>query len=75
MANKLIEAATAARHQRHREYSVEEIELALAWLQGKVGYKGLARATKHTGSTVYGFIAGALKEAHVRKWIIIKHKL
>jgi hypothetical protein len=63
MTNKLIEAAKASRAHARRKYADNEIELALAWLNGDVTYQGVSDATNKTGSTVYGFLALCLFEA------------
>ena len=63
MKNKLIEkAAKYHRHQR-RTYTTDEIELALAWLSGDVGYSALCKVTNKSGSHACGFIATALRWA------------
>ena len=59
MTNKSIEVAKASRSHSRRKYTDDEIELALAWLDGDVTYQGISDATNKTGSTVYGLLACA----------------
>jgi hypothetical protein len=66
MTNKLIESAKASRAHERRKYKDNEIELALAWLNGDVTYQGISDVTNKTGSTVYGFLALCLFEARRR---------
>jgi hypothetical protein len=72
MTNKSIEVAKASRAHSRRKYTDDEIELALAWLDGVVTYQGVSDATNKTGSTVYGFLALCLFEARRRGLLKVK---
>jgi hypothetical protein len=72
MTNKSIEVAKASRAHARRKYTDDEIELALAWLDGDVTYQGICDATNKTGSTVYGLLALCLFEARRRGLLKVK---
>ena len=73
MINKLIEAAKVSRTHERRKYTDDEMELALAWLNGDVTYQGVSDVTNKTGSTVYGFLALCLFEARRRGLLKVNH--
>jgi hypothetical protein len=74
MTNKFIGTAQVSRAHQRRKYTDDEIDLALAWLNGDLTYQGVSDVTNKTGSTVYGFLALCLVEARRRGLLKIKHR-
>jgi hypothetical protein len=59
--------------ERRSRYSDQEVELALAWLEGKINHGAMRGAAKlPVGSGSYAFLAVALRAAYRRGLIQIK---
>lgn len=72
--SKLDEAkkVTIGSSRRRQNYGPEEFEVAVAWLKGEIHYQQIAKAYGFTGSNVYNFLAGALREMYRRDLLKVK---
>jgi hypothetical protein len=50
----------------------ELIELSIAWMRGEINHGQASRATKRSGSAIYGLLAVSLKRAYAKGLITIK---
>lgn len=74
MKKTLLQKATPGIYQRaDARFKQKEVEeLAIAYLTGSIGYSQIRRATGYQGSSVYTFIAPALKRMYLAGKIKIK---
>jgi hypothetical protein len=71
----LEEALTLQKHRNetYKSYTNEEIELAVAWLEDRVGYTSVSTVRNlKNGQHVYSFLAIAIREAYRRGLIKIE---
>lgn len=74
MTETLLQKALGVNYQKRgrRDLSSEDLDLILAWLEGKVSYIQIAITISKKGSNVYNYITRGVKALYLQGRIEIK---